>query len=182
MRPLTHAVRNAIRNKSPTVQLAYFDFPAGEERFWNGVGTLQYDGFAWKGLGGLASISGVSSDASTFIQTINFTLAVDAQTILTVEDDIRGREAKAWLAFLDDHGQIVPDPIEIVSVEMDIASHQIDGDQQRITITGQTAFFTLEAPARFLWTNEQQQSDFPGDTGWDRAPGNATKEVTWSPP
>lgn len=182
MRPATSAVRRAIKAGAPSVLLAYFDLPAGEERYWSGVGALSYAGETWVGVGGVAGISGAASEASTFIQTVTFSLAVNEATRSALDQDIRGREAIVWLAFLGSEGQIVPDPVEIVRAQLDTATMQVGDGTRQINLVGQTAFYTLEAPSRFLWTNEQQQFDFPGDTGWDRAPDNVTKEVTWSPP
>ncbi len=182
MRAATTAVKQAIADHRPTLLLAEFDFPWGVERYHSGVGTLAYNGHNWHGTGGLASVGGVSSETSAFIQTITFNLAVDESTILAMEGEIRGREAVIWMAWLDEHGQVIPDPVEIVAAKLDVASQKIEGGGQVITITGQTGFYTLSAPTRYLWSNDQQQFDFPGDTGWDRAPQNATKEVTWSPP
>lgn len=182
MRNATAAVKQAIADRRPNILLAEFDLPWGVERFHSGIGTLQHAGHAWQGAGGLASVSGVSSETSAFIQTINFGLMVDESTILAMEGEIRGREAVVSMAWLDEWGQIIPDPIEIVAVQMDVATHKIEGGAQTVTITGQTGFWTLSVPTRFMWSNDQQQFDFPGDTGWDRAPQNATKEITWSPP
>jgi len=182
MRLASAAVRRAIKAGAPTVLLAAFDLPAGVERYWSGVGVLAFDGWQWKGVGGVGSIRGVASEASTFIQTVSFSMAVDEGIAAALTEDIRGREAIIWLGFLDEHGQIIPDPVEIISAQLDTSTHQVSDGSQIITLVGQTAFYTLEAPTRVLWTHEQQQFDFPGDTGWDRAPGNTTKEVTWSPP
>lgn len=182
MRPASAAVKRAIKAHAPSIVLAYFDFPAGAERYHSGVGVLEFGGHSWAGLGGLAGVSGVSSEASTFIQTITLSVAVDEAFKLAFDDEIRGREAVLWMAWLDEFGQVIPDPVEIVRIQMDTITRQISEGAQSINIVGQTAFFTLEQPSRYLWTNEQQQFDFPGDTGWDRAPDNTNKEVTWSPP
>lgn len=182
MRAATSEVKAAIANRQPNILLAEFDFPWGVERFHSGIGTLQYGGHEWQGTGGLASVSGVSSETSAFIQTINFSLMVDESTLIAMEEDIRGREAVVWMAWLDEFNQVIPDPIEIVAAQLDVATHKIEGGAQVITLTGQTGFWTLSVPTRFMWSNDQQQFDFPGDTGWDRAPQNATKEITWSPP
>jgi len=182
MRPASAAVKRAIKAHAPSIVLAYFDLPSGAERYHSGIGQLAYDGENWSGLGGLAGVSGASSEASTFIQTVTFSVAVDEAFAPILDQDIRGREAILWMAWLDEYGQIIPDPVELLRVQMDTATRQISEGSQVITITGQTAFYTLEQPSRVLWTNEQQQFDFPGDTGWDRAPDNTAKEVTWSPP
>lgn len=182
MRAATAAVKRALANGAPSVLLAYFDLPDGPEYYWSGVGRLSFDGHEWAGVGGLASVAGLSSEASAFIQTITFSVAVEDAFRAALSDEIRGREAILWFALLDEHGQIIPDPIEIAAVQMDTMTLQVSEGTQQITIVGHTAFYTLEAPSRYLWTNEQQQFDYEGDTGWDRAPGNTTKEVTWSPP
>lgn len=182
MRPCSAAVRAALRRNAPSVMMAYFDLPGGAERYWSGIGTLDYDGATWLGVGGIASVSGLSSEASAFIQTITFSVAVDEALRTTLTEDVRGREAILWMGLLDEHGQIIPDPIEISRVQLDTAALQVSDGVQQITLVGQTAFYTLEVPSRALWTNEQQDFDYPGDTGWDRAPDNANKEITWSPP
>ncbi len=182
MRPATSQFKRALVEGAPSVLLAEIDLPGGIERYWNGIGVLSYDGEEWSGVGGIASVSGLSSEASAFIQTVTFSVAVDEATNAAMEDDIRGREARLLFALLDEHGQIIPDPIEVSVVSLDTATLQVGDGARQISLIGHTAFYTLEAPSRFLWTNEQQDFDFPGDTGWDRAPGNVAKEVTWSPP
>jgi hypothetical protein len=182
MRTASVAVKQAIRFGAPFVLLAWFDLPGGEERYWSGVGTREYDGQTWNGIGGLASVSGVASEAQTFIQQITFSLVADEAAIAAQSmPEIRGREGVIWLAFLDGNEEIIRDPVEIVSVTLDTSTRQISEGTQSVTMVGQTGFYTLEQPTRFLSTNEEQQFRYPGDTGWDRAPGNTKKEITWGP-
>ncbi len=182
MRKHTAAVRQALRANAPSVLLAEIQLPASTERYWSGIGNLSYDGETWQGLGGVSGISGVSSEASTYIQTVTFSVAVDEAIRAALLGDVRGGEAICWMGLLNEHAEIIPDPVEIVRIQLDTMTLTVGDGTQQVNLVGQTAFYTLEAPSRKLWTNEQQDFDYPGDTGWDRAPGNADREITWSPP
>lgn len=182
MRLMTARARAAARAGAPWVFLAEIETgPETVEHFWGGLGTLHYAGESWIGIGGIASISGLSSDAAVLVQTITLTLALDEATANAFSADLRGRMARLSIAFLDEHRQIIRDPVEILEMRLDTATQKTDNGTTSFQLVGQTGFTSLEQPSRLLWTNEQQQHDFPGDTGFDRMPGIVAKEITWGP-
>lgn len=181
MRPMTREAAEAARAGWPEILLAEIETPDGVEHYHSGIGPLEHGGITWTGTGGLASLAGVASEASVSVQQVTASVVVDEALSGLLADDIKALSMRVWIAFLDPHFQIVRDPVLIVDCPLDTATLKMEPGQRIISLVGNAGFYSLEQPPRFLWTNEQQQHDFPGDTGFDRAPTNAKKEVTWKP-
>ncbi len=171
----------AARRGDPDFILCEIDTPNGTERYWSGLGPITWQGHPYIGTGGLASVSGLSSDATAFIQTITLSLALDATTANYTALDLKGYEARLYHGFLDAHYQIIPDPVLIAAIVLDVSTEKHEAGQVSIQLSGQTGFVTLEQPARLLWTQEQLAHDHPGVTGFDRMPGDAAKQISWGP-
>ena len=186
MKVLSLAVDNALRDKSIRYgYLAEIDCFFGPQRFWSGLGTLSYGGFNWKGAGLLGSVGGVGETAEIRTNETHYVLSgitdtVEISNFLTYP--VRGYSAKAWLALMDENFRVMPDPILVDQSILDTASVSVADDlTSTLVLTATSAIFDFRRPVGLAITNEQQQIDFPGDTGFDRMPTEvADKVISWT--
>lgn len=186
MKTLTPEFELALEQGSLTpIVLVEIDHPAGFVRFHSGIGTVEYNGFSWKGAGALGSIEGIGETAEvrtteTRYSLISPHLSDDAMAI--VLQSPRGRDIKAWLGLLDEEWNVIQDAIQldhsiIENIEADVG----DDGLQVLSLPATSAVFDFIRATAMAITNEAQQNEFPGDTGFDRMPTEvADKELTWT--
>jgi hypothetical protein len=169
MKQLTPAVKAAILSKSTRHGfLAKIDTFAGFKYFWSGIGTLAFDGQSWIGLGALGRISGMGETVEVRTTETRYELSgISDNPALSdfLSEPIRGKIARAWIAFMTADFEVIPDPIQIDESILDVAAQHIGEDLLSVlSLIGTSAIF-----------------DFPGDTGFDRVPTEvADKQVPWT--
>ena len=181
-RMMTHRMAQALKARAPLAQLAWIDHPSGEIRLWTGIGDLEYAGHTWTGAGVLGSVGPISYSRELSVQDVTLSLrGLKAEDTVRLSSDVRGRRAQTWLACLDD-GQVVPDPMQTLDLVCDYQSYQISDDgQATVSIIAHTAFYTLQRAVNEVWSDQDQQLHFPGDTGMALIPELQTKELQWTP-
>ena len=77
---------------------------------------------------------------------------------------------------------MIPDPILIDESILDTVTTSIAEDGSAVvTLNATSAVFYWQRPISRYITNEDQQVDFAGDTGFDRIPTEvASKQVSWT--
>lgn len=185
MKSFSPAVDAMLRGKVQRIAfLAEFAL-ADTYPFWSGVGTLVYDGNSYTGVGRLGRIAGAGQTAEVRTVETSYELAGIsdfAELNAFLEAPVRNKRAKAWLAFLDEAGAVIPDPILIDESILDVATPYLAEDGTAVMkLSGTSAMFYWSRPVGLMITHEQQQADYPGDTGFDRIPTEvASKQVAWT--
>lgn len=186
MKPVSIAVQAALLSKSMRYGfLAEIETADGLTYFWSGPGTLSYDGKSWLGLGALGRITGMGETAEVRTTETRYELSgISNNTELSkfLEQPVRGFIAKAWFAVMDANGAVIPDPIQIDETLLDTATVATGEDLiSTLILVGTSAIFDFRRPKTLGITHEQQQLDFPGDTGFDRIPTEvADKQISWT--
>lgn len=183
-RPLTLAMANRLKDGAPFVLFAEIDHPDGTAYFWTGLGGISWSGQTWTGAGTFGAVTPIKLSTDIAIQEINFILSgVDATELAKLSTDVRNRSGRAWIACLDDHGQVVPDPFLFVDSQLDYQTLSVadDGMSASISITARMGFYTLERGIDEAWTPERHKLEFPGDIGLDMIPGLQNQDVLWTP-
>lgn len=183
MKTVTAAFEAALR--SPSIRLAFLaeiHDAGGPNYFWSGAGTLSYDGRSWVGVGRLGRVRGAGESTEVVTQETEYSLLIpyiDSALADFAAEDVRGGTAKTWLALLDDNEAVIADPLLIDESVIDRASVSVDS--ATLVLTGQSALFNFGAASRVAYTNEQQQGDFSGDTGFDRIQTEVVdREIRWT--
>lgn len=178
----TPEMAEAIRSGRPKVPMIYVDHPSGMFRAWGGVGTLDYNGFPWTGAGKLISIAPVKATTDLQIQELKFTLEGVAQDMLALlEENVRNRIGTASLACLDDAGQIIRDPWQMVECELDYQEFDADDDGTcKVSVIGRAGLYTLDRPLDEVMSPENQKLTYPDDTGFDLLPALQNKKTAWT--
>lgn len=186
MKTLTADFEAALRDKTLRVGfLAYIDHPSGPYYFWSGIGSLVYGGNTYVGISKLGRVqaTGETSEVKTVDTSYQLLGAsIDATAAAIIAQPIRGRIARFWFALFDEAWSIVSSPVLIDETILDHAVVSTGDDlTQVLSLNGTSAIFDFRRPARIAITNEQQQIDYPGDTGFDRIPTEvADKTVSWT--
>lgn len=172
----------AIKDRKSLCLLALIDHPDGLFRAWTGIGSLEYAGETWIGLGLLGQIHPVNSVTDLSIQEVRFSLSgVEPETLAMLTGAVRRRSAQAWLAALDDDGKVVSDPFQLLDCEMDTQDFSVDEDgTASIVILARSGFYSLERAVNEVWSDEDQQRRFPGDTGLSDLASLQNQDILWS--
>jgi len=186
VKTLTNAVLAQLRKRETRAAiLCELDLPGGAiERLWSGAGTLTWNGNPYYGLGKLGKISGAGETAEIRTTETTYQLSgiVDAEALNNfILNPVRNGVATAWLAFLDEDEQVIANPVIIDQSILDTAA-VLEGEDGTSTLAlrGTSDIFDMKRPRGRYVSNEQQQADYPGDTGMDRVPGLANRTVSWT--
>lgn len=191
MKTLSPAFDQALRaSHVRRAYLAEINHPGGTVYLWSGIGDLVWNSNTFKGLGRMGRISGVGETNEVRVAEQTWSLIVpeiDDPDDVSVLDDlvsqvIRGRLGKLWVALFNQFNQIIDDPVQIAETVFDNQGLDVPEDgAARIVLNGTSAIFDVRRAANVALTNEQQQADYSGDTGFDRIPTEvAQKAVRWT--
>lgn len=178
----TSEMAEAIRSGRPRVPLIQVDHPNGMFRAWAGVGTLEYNGYEWTGAGSLISVAPVKATTDLQIQELKFTLSgVSTEMLALLDENVRNRIGTASLACLDERGQIIRDPWDMLECELDYQEFDADDDGTcKVSVIGRAGLYTLDRPLDEVMSPENHKLTYPDDTGFDLLPTLQNKKTSWT--
>jgi len=114
------------------------------------------------------------AEAGPFQQEV----AVDAAQF--IGKNLRNKVARAWLTVLDGNNQVYGGPFLTADSLIDYQEMPV-GDDGNVTarLLANVGFFSIERSQQLVWSHEQQQEDYPGDTGLSLIPSLIDKDVKW---
>lgn len=183
MIPMTYEMQEA--KKSPTPRTAIFvaiDHEDGELNLWNGIGANTWGGKTFTGAGALMSVSGIKSDAQPTVQDITIGLSgVDPSMINLTRLKVRGTQAMVWFALLDLSNRVIPDPVLLRQITLDVVSWQMtDEGDANISVVGQSYLWAFGQATRVAWTPEEQKRKYPEDSGLDMVHTIEGQKSAWT--
>lgn len=179
---MTFEMAQALKDRRPLAVLAELDHPDGAGRFWTGIGILEWNGYEWTGAGKLGAVAPIRHTSDISIQEIVFTMAgVDPSDAARLQSSVRNRVAQVWLACLDEAGQVIADPYELLTAELDTQTLNASEEGVTLAVTARSGFYTLERGLDEVWSSEDQNALYPGDTGMDLISGLQNKSLIWKP-
>lgn len=178
----TAEMAEAIRAGRPRVPLIQVDHPNGMFRAWAGVAPLEYNGYQWTGAGNLISVAPVKATTDLQIQELKFTLSgVSTEMLALLEENVRNRIGTAALACLDERGQIIRHPWEMLECELDYQEFDADDDGTcKVSVIGRAGLYTLDRPLDEVMSPENHKLTYPEDTGFDLLPTLQNKKTAWT--
>lgn len=182
MRTLTEAFIDELMAglKRP---LIFFEgaFSEGVVRAWSGLGTIEWDGKTWQGVGDLGGISAVEETTDVRALGVSVSLSgIPPELVAAVLGETRqGAPGKIWLGFLTEAGEIVADPAMVFSGRMDVPEITEDGTSAVITIAYESRWRDIERAREWRYTHESQQVFFPGDRGFEYVPSLQEWNGVW---
>lgn len=160
-----------------------FDAPTGTLYLHNGIGPLSWGGHTWSGAGALASMSPVEESDEQTAYRVSYQLSGVNSTIIgeALKENIYERLAIRYEGFLDENGQLVDTPHELRRDFMDQMLISHGGDIDSVTLHCESEMIRdMRAPGR-MFSDEDQQVAFAGDTGFQYLPQMVDAEVHWGP-
>jgi hypothetical protein len=161
--------------------LVELEFDTATARFWSGVGDLVWMGETFTGAGRLGR--GGPIGETTEIRAVGRTLGlsgIDAATVaLAAQAQYQNRPARTWLAFFDDAGAIIPDPLLLTSDRMDNMVTTDQGATATLDLTVESKLVDLLSGSERRITAEDQKIDYPDDEAFQYVAGLENKEVFW---
>lgn len=170
------------RHVRPIVFLE-FQFDSGTLRFHNAVGTYTWGGNSWLGVGALGEIPPYEeSDDPTPYRTSYALNGLNAAILSeALEEEVFERLAIRYDGFIGDDGQLVADPDETRRDLMDTMEIlRGDGMESVIVHCENERARDTQAPGG-LFSDEDQQSLYAGDTGFQYLAQMIDSQVHWGP-
>ena len=154
-------------------------------RLHDWLGTIEWDGKEWHGVGNLGEIEELEETTEITNVSLQLVLSGVNQELVkaALDSDYYRRRVNIWLAVLDmSTGELKEEPTvsdPFWSGYMDVMSAQIADEDFVITLTAENEDADMERPTSTLYSNAQQQSDYPGDKGFELLLPAVDSTVTW---
>lgn len=184
MRKLTYdqvqALKSDIIRAGIIVEL---DHPSGYTRVWTGVGTLEWKGHDYVGLGLVSRIETLRSAQKLRIQEIKYVLRALPEDLNTlINANVRNRTAKMWVVFLTENFTVGrAEPILLNDTRLDRQTVEIrKNGRADLVLTAFNGVRELEIASAQRWSPEDQKQAYPNDSGLDRVYLYENREVTWT--
>ncbi|AOZ06763.1 hypothetical protein [Cupriavidus malaysiensis] len=145
---------------------------AGYDVDWNGA--------TWMGIGALGSIEPIQEQASLEAIGVQLTLSgVPSEVIaITLAEQYQGKPCQIWFAPLRGDLQLATQPIRLFAGRMDTMNTEV-GDTATITLSAESRMVTWDRPRTRRYNNEDQQSRYPGDRGFEYVAQMVEKSLIW---
>jgi len=148
---------------------------------WSGLGDLTWSGMTFKGVGDFGGVDPIEEGFDVENRGIKLSLSGISSTLapeVLTETRILN-PVTIWLALFDTTGAIIPDPIVAWVGYMDQPRIVDGGDQITAEIAVEDDLGDLNRACFRRYTNEDQQSDYPGDTGMQYVAGLQEQITFW---
>jgi len=178
-RDLTTAALNAASAATVRpVALWYGDFASGAVRVTSYIRDITWGGHTWTALGQLVGFEEIRETGTVYATGAVFTLNGVPSSLVTkaLEAGYRRRRCSLYLAFLDDSGAVIADPIEWRYL-MDRMTIADNGTDARITVRAESRLVDLQRAREIRHTDQGQQAVFAGDRFFEYVPGLANREI-----
>lgn len=162
------------------ILLGEMEFDSGVIRVWNGIGTLPISGNDFSGIGNLGSISPIVETASVKSTGLDLTLSgVDSSLLsIALTEDYQERNATMWIGFMDS-GNAYIDRIQMYKGRMDVMTIDEEGDSSVISVSTESVLVGLERARERRFTDQDQQSQYSGDLGFEFVTSLQQKDIPW---
>lgn len=159
--------------------LVEMDFDSGTVYAHSAVGDFVWGGHTFKGVSWLGKISDMEEGENLQAYGISLQLSGvdDSIVALSMTEHYRGRALKIWLAFLDENGQLVGDPVGPWRWRMSTMDGEFTGTLGTITLTATSRMAQWERASPLRYTDEEQRALFPGDFFCEFASAASEKEI-----
>lgn len=153
---------------------------------WSGSHHLTYLGRTWYGYGYLARMESVRQrEGVEHVEQVFELNGLDPTIIADLDESVRGRPASIWLAGIADDRQVVRDPLLLSDTLIQDTlgwTYSLDGSTVTLRLTAHDALPFLGRIKGTKWSNESQQVEFSGDTGFKYNAAIALQgpAITWT--
>jgi len=182
-RDLTQDTRDAATaSVVRPIVFVQFEFASETTRVWSGVGSIDWNGETWSGLGELGKISPVEETTDLRIAGMIYELSGVAPDLIAVSMDkgeYRRRRDCAWIGFTtDDMRTVVVDPYQFWDGRLDKMTVQ-DGPTATIQVSSEHHLADLERSRARRYTDADQKAAYPDDKGLEFIEAIQDQTLEW---
>jgi len=184
-RDLTSAVQaELLKMKVKPVIFVEAVFTSGTLRVWSGIGTISWNGQTWTGVGNLGGISPISEGTEPHADGIELSLSgIPTDLVTKALGECRpNAPVKVWFGFLDEAEAVIADPYQSFGGRMDVPSVEEGGDTSTIKLRVENRLVDFNRARERRFTHEDQQTDYPGDLGFEYVAGLQEWNGVWGKP
>jgi len=163
------------------IRLVKLEFDSGDVLVHSRLGNVSFGGDTYLGVGNLGNISVIEEDAELARSTLTLTLSGIPSSMISIvfNENFQGRKATIYDGYLNkDTMQLVADPEISYRGRMDV-SNITQGKEIQIAVTVESRLAAWDKPIVRRYNHQDQQTRFPGDTGFQFAEQAASKEIFW---
>lgn len=146
---------------------------------WSGLGSITPPGPAYGattfpytqtflGMGWLGQIKAVPAVTDVIAQNIVLELSgIPTELVTDAINAVRQNStAVLWVAVLDTNNLVIGDPVQVFAGSLDVPTLVEGAESSSLTITAENPLIDLNRAPERRFTDIDQQTDFPGDTGF----------------
>lgn len=165
---LSPAMANALRSdRRDLCWLFWFEGATSDLYAWSGMQPLSYDGHTWVGAGHVLGLSTLDRGDALSFRTQSFTLrGLDPQVLAELDESVRGRAGKVWLACRNAGGQVIPSPLLLAEVVQDTIDWKLEDGTVTLTLNAYESLKHLGQATGRKWSYESQLARYSGDVGF----------------
>lgn len=145
---------------------------AGYDIDWNGV--------TWMGIGALGSIEPIQEQANTEATGVRLTMSGIPSEIVAISlgEQYQGKPCQIWFSPLRADLQLFMQPVRLFYGRIDTLSSEV-GDTATVTVSAESRMVSWDKARVRRYNNEDQQSRYPGDRGFEYTPQLVEKTLLW---
>ena len=149
-------------------------FDSGALRIWSGIGDKSIGGQTYTGTGSLLAVGGIeeSDDLSAPGASISLNGVDSSLVSLAIQEPYQNRDCRILLGSGNDF-------FEVFSGFMDVMTIEDSGDTCTISLTVESRLIILDRKIPLRYTQETQESRYPGDTFFSAVASLQDKKVNW---
>lgn len=162
------------------VYLVDIDLPSGPFRANSSDKNLTVGGFLYYGVGNLGKISDTGESVGTTAQQVKLTLTHVPQSMVAdvVAENTRNRSVTISLCLFQPDHTLVAQPFVIFKGNIDTLTMEI-AQAVNIQVAATSRLIKWARSPNGRYTNEDQQSKFPGDKGFQFVNQLTTLKLQW---
>ena len=183
MRPdITTTMQAAVT--APTLSpilLCSLSFASGAVNAWSGTGNLTWNGITFTGVGAFGGINSAAETTDIRATSIDLSLSGIPSSLISLllSDNYQGRPASIWFGLVDQHMNVIANPLLIFGGNMDTAKIEDNGITSAVTVTIENSLVDLSNPRVRRFTDQDQQNQYPGDLGLQYVGKIQNIDVNW---
>ncbi len=164
--------------------LVEVQFASGPFRVWTGLGTREFGGRNWQGIGSIIDISEITrlqnGQADPFEITVSAPEEIIRQGLIEFQTEALNRTLNVYLQFLNyDADTALGPPWQIRDGIMRGANLSVETGAQTLAIKCDTLSSRRNRPPFGMLTDRDQKARFPGDRGLEFVHSLDGKEIVW---
>ena len=186
-RNMSAAMREAVTGSVfRPILFVYASFPDIEVRLWSGLGSIEWDGHTWLGMGSILGVEDITETTDSASQGISLQLSGMPSSLFEAAalGNYQNRPAKVWLGALDESMQLIMEPYLFFSGVMDSDRVDENGETVTVTIFAESRLSDQLKSKVFRYSHEDQQTLYPldNDKGLEFVAALQDSTLNWGTP